>query len=313
MKTDVLTIPLPDKSTNVRLLHSLDVRRASFQLLSWLAPTTAARVAAKFFLTPPAARPLSHDARALFAAADDRFSVKLETDFGGTRETSYVSVSLWGKGPAVYLLHGWGGRSSQWGSFIEPLVRAGYTAVALDAPGHGDSPASRTSILHFAAALAAVVESVGPARALIGHSLGGAAASLAMRRGLSIERAVFVGVPADPAAFFDLFLTRLGIPDRLRGSIRARVENEYGFSWRDLKVSAREARTRLGHDVPALVVHDSSDKEVDYRDAARIIEAWPDAVLFTTHGLGHQRILRDREVVHRIVSWLTAASTLPSA
>jgi pimeloyl-ACP methyl ester carboxylesterase len=314
MKTEALSIPTTQerplvrwahKSTNVRLFHSYDVRRASFQLLSLFAPGTAARVAAKLFLTPPPPRPLSGKAQALFAKASDRFTVKLETSFGDRDETSRVSVALWGRGPAVYLLHGWGGRGASCASFVEPLIEAGFTAVAIDAPGHGESPAPRTSILHFAAALSAVVESVGPARALVGHSLGGAASSFAMRRGLASDRVVFVGAPAQPAEFFDVFLGRLGIPERLHAPIRAGVERDYGFGWDDLRVAAPEKAPFGGADVPALVVHDVDDAEVDYTNAGRIADAWPGAELVTTHGLGHHRVLRDRDVVRRVVSWLS--------
>jgi pimeloyl-ACP methyl ester carboxylesterase len=307
MKTEALAIVLPNKSTNVRLFRTLDLQRASFQLLSLFAPGTAARVASKLFLTPPPPRPLSAKARGLFDQAADRFKVKLETSFGGKDETSHVNVALWGRGPAVYLLHGWGGRAASCASFVEPLVEAGFTAVAIDAPGHGESPAPRTSILHFAAALSAVVDGVGPAHALVGHSLGGAASAFAMKRGLASDRVVFVGAPADPAEFFDVFLGRLGIPDRLHAPIRARVECDYGFGWGELRVGAPEKAPFGGADVPALVVHDVGDAEVDYTNAQRIVEAWPGADLVTTHGLGHHRVLRDGDVVRRVVSWLSAA------
>jgi pimeloyl-ACP methyl ester carboxylesterase len=304
MKTSAMSISLPSKSTNVRLFRGFDLRRAAFHILSLCAPGAAARSAARLFLTPPAPRPLSPRAVALFDRADDRFAVKLETDFGGRAESSAVNVALWGRGPAVYMLHGWGGRGAQWTSFVDPLVRAGFTAVVLDAPGHGDSPAPRTSILHFAAALTAVVDSVGPARAVLGHSLGGAAAVLAMRRGLVAERAVLIGTPADPAEFFDVFLGRLGIPARLAAPIRRDVERSYGFSWSELAVAA-PASVIDGPAAPALVVHDAGDRDVDHADAARIAKAWPNADVVTTHGLGHQRILRDAAVVADIVFWLS--------
>jgi pimeloyl-ACP methyl ester carboxylesterase len=177
--------------------------------------------------------------------------------------------------------------------------------VVVDAPGHGDSPAPRTSALHFAAALSAVVESVGPARGLVGHSLGGVASAVAVRRGLAVDRAVLIGAPANPAEFFNLFLGRLGIPERLHATIRADIERDYGFGWDELRVQAPEKAPFGGADVPALVVHDVDDREVDYAEAARIADAWPGASLVTTRGLGHQRILRDRDVIGRVVSWLS--------
>jgi pimeloyl-ACP methyl ester carboxylesterase len=312
MKSDALTAPLIDKSTNVRSFISVDMRTAAFQIMGWLAPTMAARSAARLFLTPPPPRPLSARARALFASADDRFKVKLATAFGTTAETSSVSVALWGRGPAVYMLHGWGGRGMQWVSFVEPLVQAGFTAVVLDAPGHGDSPAPRTSMLHFAAALTAVVDSLGPAKSVIGHSFGGAASVLAMKRGLGSESAVLIGTPADPAQFFEVFLGRIGIPEQIRPAIRSHIEHEYGFNWADLAVALPSNETDGAARLPALIVHDAGDAEVDYANADRIATEWPGAEVVTTHGLGHQRILRSGDVVRRVVDWLAGGATAGS-
>jgi len=309
MKSDALAVPLLNKSTNVRSLKRLDIQLAAFQIMARLAPTMAARSAVRLLLTPPPSRPLSARARALLASADDRFKVKLATNFGGIAETSSVSVALWGRGPAVYMLHGWGGRGMQWVSFIEPLVQAGFTAVILDAPGHGDSPAPRTSMLHFAAALVAVVDSLGPAKGVIGHSLGGAASVLAMKHGLGSERAVLIGTPADQNEFFEVFLGRIGIPERIRPAIRSHIERQYGFNWEDLAVVAPSNETADTPRLPALVVHDVGDAEVHYANADRIANHWPGAEVMTTHGLGHQRILRSGDVVRRVVDWLAGEAT----
>jgi pimeloyl-ACP methyl ester carboxylesterase len=293
------TMPIPDKSTNVRSKHLArpDVRWASFQVLSRVAPGLAGRLASKLFLTPPPPRPLSGRMTNQLERASDRFTVALKTSFGGIHEECRLNVALWGQGPAVYLLHGWGGRGSQWVSFVDPLVEAGFTAVVLDAPMHGESPAPRTSILHFAAALSAVVDSLGPARVVVGHSLGAAACSLALQDGLGAAGVVLVGAPADPATFFSTFLSRLGIGENLHRSVRSYVEQCYGFSWNDLKIRPPS------HTTAALVVHDRNDLEVAYDNAERIVDAWPAAELFETSGLGHQRILRDDRVARRVVDF----------
>jgi pimeloyl-ACP methyl ester carboxylesterase len=305
--TDIAMITPRDKSTNVR--HSMpDARAASFHVLGLVAPALAGRWAAKLFLTPPRPRPLSARMTSLLERSSDRFTVELTTAFGGVKEDCRLQVAVWGKGPAVYLLHGWGGRGGQWVSFIDPLVAAGFTAVVLDAPMHGESLAQRTSILHFAAALSAVVESVGPARLVVGHSLGAAACSLALqdepvgnnpRRGLDTGGVVFIGSPADPTEFFGSFLRRLGVSKRLHQAIRSDVEHRYGFRWSDLAVRPPERAT----EIPALVVHDRDDLEVAYEDAERIVRAWPASTLLATSHLGHQRILRSDLVVERVVDF----------
>lgn len=296
--TDGAAIALPDKSTNVRHMRP-NVRWASFQALSLLAPRMAGRLASKLFLTPPPARPLSGRMANLFARASDRFTVELTTTFGGIEEETKLSVAVWGQGPAVYLFHGWGGRGGQWVSFIEPIVAAGFTAVVLDAPMHGESPAQRTSILHFAAALSAVVESVGPARLVVGHSAGAVACVHALHHGLDARGIALIGAPADPAEFFGSFLGRLGVGERLHQSIRADVEQRYGFRWADLVVRPPHRPTQI----PALVVHDRDDLDVAYDDAERIVRGWPTSTLLATSGLGHQRVLRDDRVVRKVVEF----------
>jgi pimeloyl-ACP methyl ester carboxylesterase len=231
--------------------------------------------------------------------SSDSFHVKLETAWGGHKESTRLAVSVWGRGPAVYLVHGWGGRASQWSSFVEPMTNAGFTAVAFDAPGHGQSPAPRTSIPHFSAALAAVVESVGPAHAIVGHSLGGVASSLAIGRGLVTNRVAMLGSPANPTEFFGGFLTQIGLPAHLHRAIRAKFEAEYDFDWDELPVRAPDHARNM----PALVVHDRDDREVAHASADRIAGAWPGATLMTTEGLGHQRLLRDPSVIARVVAF----------
>ena len=293
----------PQKSTNGRsVFQPQDWRRLAFQALGWVAPELAQRRALERFLTPPA--PLLNGSKwpKVDGISGDRFRVKMSTNLGGVHEAAELAVQLWGRGPTVYLVHGWGGRSTQWSSFVEPLVRAGLTAVVFDAPGHGESPAPRTSIPHFAAALATVVESVGPAHAVVGHSLGGVASSVAFGRGLAAERVAFIGSPADPTEFFLGYLRQIGLPAHLLDPIWSKFENEYGFDWRELPVRAPR------HAMRALVIHDRDDREVPYASADRIVRAWPDATLVATQGLGHRRILRDASVIERVVAFAAAGA-----
>ncbi len=94
-------------------------------------------------------------------------------DVGGMR-LRYVKVGE--AGPAVILLHGFGGDLGNWLFNQEPLA-AGAQVYALDLPGHGQSSKTLAdaSVPGLAAAVAGFMEAVGIAEAhLVGHSLGGA-------------------------------------------------------------------------------------------------------------------------------------------
>jgi pimeloyl-ACP methyl ester carboxylesterase len=56
-----------------------------------------------------------------------------------------------------------------------------------------------------------------------------------------------------------------------------------------------------------LVVHDRRDRETPYPDAVDLAESWPGAVLLSTSGLGHRRVLTDPDVVRAVTDFVAAA------
>jgi len=60
--------------------------------------------------------------------------------------------------------------------------------------------------------------------------------------------------------------------------------------------------------VPALVVHDRGDREVPFHDAERLVARWPNATLLATDGIGHRRILKDDDVIRRVVEFVSVSA-----
>lgn len=82
-------------------------------------------------------------------------------------------------GPTVLLLHGGGQTRHAWGATAHRLGAAGWRAVALDMPGHGDSDwldDGDYSPPAMAEAVAGVVRELGGPIAVVGASLGGMSA-----------------------------------------------------------------------------------------------------------------------------------------
>ena len=137
---------------------------------------------------------------------------------GGLHATS------WGAGPTVLLVHGWEGRGAQLGAFVDPLVAAGFRAVALDGPAHGDSPGRTTTGPEFARAMVATRDAVGPLAAVVGHSFGGFTSLLAVSRGLPTARIVTIGTPASVPEVLRDFLRLVRLPERALPSMIAALE-----------------------------------------------------------------------------------------
>lgn len=109
-------------------------------------------------------------------------------------------------GPAVVLVHGFGGSTYSWRATLPALAAAGYHALALDLRGFGLSDKnSGDDFSHGAQAdfVAAVMTAAGIERAvLVGHSMGGSViAHFALRHPERVQALVFVdGAVRGPAA-----------------------------------------------------------------------------------------------------------------
>jgi pimeloyl-ACP methyl ester carboxylesterase len=219
----------------------------------------------------------------------------------------------WGAGPAVYLVHGWGGWRGHLGAFVKPLVATGHRVLTFDMPSHNESEPGalgpgRTTGLEFAQALRAVVDAQGPARAIIAHSLGAISTAVAMARGLAAERVVFLAPMADTEPYLDLFEEKYGFGSRVRARLRRRIARRLRAPLYQLDVVYQA--TQLAQPPPLLTFHDPEDREAPYATSEDLVRVWPGAALVPIDGLGrlaHYRILRNRQAIRQTVDFLVPA------
>jgi pimeloyl-ACP methyl ester carboxylesterase len=275
------------KSTNVRFRAI----RGLFAGLSRIAPGATAALAGVLFRRPPRHRGPDIDR----SAFDGGERMQLRVD--GAR----LAVWKFGEGPTALLVHGWGSRAARLGSFVAPLTAAGFSVVAFDAPGHGESDGRLSSLPQFLFALRELSTRFGPIEAVVAHSMGGAATTLAMARGLAVRRAVFLAPAADPAGYSERFAATVGLSPAVLVRMKAGLERRFGLPWRDFDVLAAAAKQIA----PLLVVHDRDDRDIPVSEGEAYARAWPGARLVTTAGLGHRRIVHDPSVVAQAVGFLT--------
>jgi pimeloyl-ACP methyl ester carboxylesterase len=264
--------------------------RAGMRVASTLAPGAAARLARKLFFTPMRARVRDGEREVL--ARGELFSFEMD----GQR----VAGRAWGQGPTVFLMHGWGGHSGQMTSLVDPVVAAGFRAVALDLPGHGESAGSVSSLIHFASALVRAAALFGPAQGVVAHSFGAAASTYAISSGMAVERAVFFAPPAGFESFWARFRAGVGVSQEVMDRMLHEAED-----WLHVRfdgIAPADLAPRMT--VPLLVLHDPADREVPFEEGAEVARRWPGAELRPVEGLGHLRILRDERCVGEAVGFL---------
>lgn len=279
--------------------------RACVRALGAASPVHAARVMDRLWFSAPRTRPRASDQAVLDGGYRLSFQVHGRT----------VAAWAWGnEGPAIILVHGWGGHAAQLQSFVQPLREAGFRVVAFDAPSHGASAASRhggrrVTFFEFAAALQTIASAEACVSGVIAHSGGCTAVSLALREGWTPPpRLVFVAPFVRPAAAIEGFARAIGANERVVAEFGKRVERWLGHPWSYLDITSLDRahkRPRL------LVVHDEDDKEVPLAHAQALAASWPSAELLATKGLGHRRVLRDPAVIEKALDFLAGSSQEP--
>ena len=249
----------------------------AFRLASLIAPRFAGRRACDLWFTvPPLMAPVP------LPPGGEPFTVSSQ---GAEVHGQVFGGGVFGRGPVIYLVHGWGGRGSQLASFVAPLLATGHRVVLFDAPAHGESPhgpagPGRSHGVEFAKALDAVFARFGPAEAVIAHSMGAIATYLAMRFGwLGTKRLVLIAPMVEAENLIDRFQAALGFGDRARRAFDREAGELVGLP---LVVFDALVQAAYVEPVPTLVVHDLSDRQTPYSDAEQLVLGLPNARMVTT-------------------------------
>jgi pimeloyl-ACP methyl ester carboxylesterase len=135
--------------------------------------------------------------------------------------------------------------------------------------------------------------------------MGAAASTLAATWGVRASRYVFLAPAANPVEWAWAFGKMFRLTPAVMQRLRTRSEQRLRFNWDDIdaRIHAR------GMTSPLLVIHDRDDITVPFSNGADIARSWPGARLVETSGLGHSDILRDQEVITRVIDFLSDSRT----
>jgi pimeloyl-ACP methyl ester carboxylesterase len=262
--------------------------------------------------TDPSQAVLKRVYRAFFGPS--RYEVKPAEqeiiDWGNTYRIQFdsgeVAMTTWGSnGPAVLLMHGWGGARAQMTGFVDPLLFAGYRVVAFDEPAHGESHGKTTNLLEIAPTMDLIAQREGPFHAVIAHSFGTLITSYALveRNFPPPARLVYFGAFNRLMDSLPRFQVLANLSDEIMDGFRAMLYQQFG---RDvLEAITNEALTpRIN--IPALMFHDVTDNVTPIEDSRAVARVWKQAQFIETEGLGHRGALQSKQVHEQVVNFLKA-------
>lgn len=263
------------------------VYRRALAITSYALPAFAGIVLAKRFLTPTRHQRPDWEKKVIEHSEERILKAQIKSWH-------------WGSGPQILLVHGWDGRGSQLGFFVDPLVNAGFHVIAIDGPAHGDSPGDRTNLREFAQKMLAIQQELGEFHGVIAHSFGCAVTAFAAVNGFSAKKFVFIASPCDLQDAFDRFTNFMKLSPKAKKHFQSFVEHEAQLKIEEAQMN--RIVSRIQH--PVLVIHDKEDQEIPYSDALKLTNDLSHVSLLSTEGLGHRRILKSEQVVTKIIDFV---------
>lgn len=204
--------------------------------------------------------------------------------------------------PYVLVIHGWAGRATQFRKFIPALIEDGYSIVGFDGPAHGRSEGKKTNLYEFEEVLKKIVEMKGAPVAVIAHSFGGGAALYAIMQGLPVKKLINIASPTIADEIVKSYLNAIDGSWKTGIAFKKLIHKEYGKPFEEFTAMHFIKEIK---DLDLLLVHDADDKDVLIIQAEELIKAYPKGKLITTHGLGHNRVLKDDKVISACLDFIT--------
>ena len=191
--------------------------------------------------------------------------------------------------PAVLVMHGWGANAASMGAVVAPLRAAGLAVLLLDARCHGQSDDEAfTSMPRFAEDIAAGLAWLrrqpdidGDRLALLGHSVGAAAALLHASHHRDVRAVVSLSAFAHPDEVMRRLMAEKRVPYPVLGwYVLRHVQRVIGVRFDDIAPLHTLPRVYC----PVLLVHGRDDKTVPFADAQRLQAAAGAAKLLAVDG-----------------------------
>lgn len=268
-------------STTKRFNFKKSMINLTTRLHHRLAPKHAEKTARKLLLTPVRLKPKNPEPQGL---------VK---DTVVSKEGLLKTYRL-GSGPIWILTHGWSGSANQYYPLMQHIANQGFTALAYDHPGHGNSEGSVGHIPAFVQGLETILDSFDEVAGLIGHSMGTATAIECQHPKLVDKPLLLIAPVLDYLDNLFGSIERSGYSMRLFKSVVAEVEQKYSYPLASVdpfnKLKQRQANT--------IIVHDPKDRFAKFTESERAAKEMANVSLVATEGQGHGRIMKSPDVMN---------------
>ncbi len=186
------------------------------------------------------------------------------------------------------------------GSSFSGVGANGMMVIAFDAPAHGQSGGDRTSLLDNLKVVAHIAKTYGPFEAAIGHSFGGISLLNAQAHENLFSKIISIGIEGSMDNIIDDFIEKIELKPKVSVRVKKDIHDRYDKKLDS--ISGNQAAKNIS--IPVLVLHDIDDNDVNVSSAFKLRQNLAQGSLLVTRGLGHRKILRDSQVIGKIIEFI---------
>ena len=203
-------------------------------------------------------------------------------------------------GKKILIVHGFSSYAYKFEKYILPLKKEGFEAVAFDAPGHGLSDGKLINAYIYSNALSRIDSLFGPFYGIMGHSLGGLAASLSFEKLTNLEnrKLVLIAPATETERALENFFTIISAAEKVKLAFRELISemSDKPISYFSVSRVVKKIKS------PVLWVHDKQDTICTFEDVKPLLALdLPHTTFLITEKLGHSKIYKDNKVCSEIV------------
>lgn len=262
------------------------------QVLFFIAPKIAAKVAFKLFSTP-----INHKVR-----KPETDILQLANTFNLEIDHHNIVVYQWGNGSKKALMvHGWEGNGGSLGGIVKVLLDKDYTVFSFDGPAHGKSTGKLTNAIIFSTTVIELIKRFDIKDCIACHSFGSATTvyGLAQHNALAIENLLLLTSPNELKNVLKEFAMVLKVSEAQMQYVYAEIYKRYHIHVEAFKIADYLHQTQVKN---IHLIHDENDRIIPLQYSRDILAENPQAHLHIVNHTGHYRMLWHEKVLNIVKS-----------
>ena len=215
-----------------------------------------------------------------------------------------------GQGPVVMFVHDWGGSAQQFFPLMRALKECGYTAIAFDHLGHGDSETRQATLKQMISTTNLMVNAASKSHrdglcCVVAHGLGGMVVTNISDELLQDLPLFLIAPSFNYKLLFLKKLSKLKLHPNLLKPYAEQFVKHYKRNFQKMELASR----LKVHAENTVIVHDNDDVVAPVSETVNFGKSNPLTRLVFTSGLDHDRVIISESVWQELKSHINYEDT----